>query len=102
MKKDSDYTASLAMNALDDIPDAKRNAKSITGLVKNGSRVTGYRLSDGEIIDKETGVSMAKNGEIRGVGIAHRQGKEYLKSIPDGTEDNNLSHLPTVSAKADL
>ena len=101
MKTASDDTASLAINALDDIPDAKCNAKNITGLVKSGSRVTGYQLSDGEIIDKETGVSMAKNGDIRGVGIAHRQGKEYLKSVPDGTEDNNLSHLPTVSAKVE-
>lgn len=101
MKTNSDTTASLAINALDDIPEAKNSAKSITGLVKSGSRVTGYQLSDGEIIDKETGVSMAKNGDISGVGIAHRQGKEYLKSIPDGTENNNLSHLPTVSAKVE-
>ncbi|MPN34354.1 hypothetical protein SDC9_181847 [bioreactor metagenome] len=42
---------------------------------------------------------MARQGEIAGVGIAHRKDTEYLKSIPDGTEDNNLSNLPTVSAE---
>ena len=40
---------------------------------------------------------MAKNGEIKGVGIAHRNDSEYLKSLPDGDEGNNLSNLPSVS-----
>ena len=39
----------------------------------------------------------AKDGEIRGVGIAHRKDTEYLKSIPDETENNNLSSLPSVT-----
>ena len=87
----------LPMSALDDIPQAKSDACEITGLVKESGRVTGYQLSSGSIISKEEGVSMAKAGGIKGVGIAHRNGKEYLKSLPDETEDNNLSHLPTVS-----
>lgn len=89
---------SFAMNTLDDIPKPSANAKEITGLVKQGGRVTGYRLSDNRIVDKEEGVALAKAGEIAGVGIAHRKDTEYLKSIPDGTDDNNLSHLPTVKA----
>ena len=47
---------------------------------------------------KEEGVDMAKAGEIEGVGIAHRKDNEYLKSLPDGSEDNNLGNLPAVSA----
>jgi len=43
-------------------------------------------------------VALARQGGIAGVGIAHRDGVEYLKSIPDGTQSNNLSHLPSVSA----
>jgi len=58
--------------------------------------VTGYKLSDGNILPKEEAISLARDGGIRGVGVAARNGNEYLKSIPDGTEDNNLSHLPTV------
>ena len=40
---------------------------------------------------------MAKQGQIAGVGIAHRCDTEYLKSIPDGSENNNLGNLPSVS-----
>lgn len=40
---------------------------------------------------------MAKHGQIAGVGIAHRGDTEYLKSIPDGSENNNLGNLPSVS-----
>ena len=39
---------------------------------------------------------MAKAGEIKNVGVAHRKDTEYLKSIPDGSEENNLGSLPTV------
>lgn len=89
----------LAYAALDEIPRVNNDAKEIVGLVKSGGKITGYRLSDGNTVSKEEGVTMAKSGEIRGVGIAHRKDSEYLKSLPDGTEGNNLSSLPTVSAK---
>lgn len=92
-----DDTASLAMNTLDDIPTPSNNAKDIVGLVKSSGRVDGYQLSDGTLVSKEQGVQLAKDGGINGVGIAHRNGNEYLKSIPDGTENNNLSNLPSVS-----
>lgn len=39
---------------------------------------------------------MAKAGDIRGVGVAHRKDTEYLKALPDGSENNNLGSLPTV------
>ena len=92
-----DLGAQLAYAALDDVPQAKANAKEIVGLVKSGGRITGYQLSDGSTVSKEEGVSMAKAGDIQGVGIAHRKDSEYLKSLPDGTEDNNLGNLPSVS-----
>ena len=62
----------LVKNTLDQIPHANCNAKWIVGLVKEGSRITG-------------------------VGITHRGDTEYLKSIPDGSENNNLGNLPSVS-----
>ena len=88
----------LPKAALDDIPTPKADAASITGLVKQGGKITGYQLSDDRIVSKEEGVSLARAGEIRGVGIAHRRDTEYLKSIPDDTESNNLSALPTVKS----
>ena len=87
----------LAKQTLDQIPQANTNAKCIVGLVKDGGRITGYQLSDETFVSKPEAVSMAKQGQIAGVGIAHCGNTEYLKSIPDGTENNNLGNLPSVS-----
>lgn len=98
--KDTDkniLSEALAMNTLDDIPTPKNNAKEIVGLVKSSGRITGYQLSDGSTVSKQEGVDMAKSGGIKGVGIAHRKDTEYLKSLPDDSENNNLSSLPSVS-----
>lgn len=89
--------ARLAYAALDDVPTPNADAKEIVGLVKQSGRITGYQLSNGETVSKEEGVAMAKAGEIQGVGVAHRKDTEYLKSLPDGTENNNLGNLPPVS-----
>ena len=87
----------LVKNTLDQIPQANSNAKRIVGLVKEGGRITGYQLSDNSIVEKQQAVDMAKQCQIAGVGIAHRGDTEYLKSIPDGSENNNLGNLPSVS-----
>lgn len=100
-EEQSRFASALAMSALDDIPTPAANAKNIVALLKDHGKISGYELSDGRQVSKEEGVNLARNGEIAGVGIAHRKGTEYLKSIPDGTEDNNLSSLPTVSGKSD-
>lgn len=90
----------LVKQTLDQIPQANANAKRIIGLVKEGGRITGYQLSDNTVIEKQQAVNMAKQGQIAGVGIAHRGDTEYLKSIPDGSENNNLGNLPSVSPKS--
>ena len=90
----------LVKNTLDEIPKAKADAKRIVGLVKKGGRIAGYQLSDNSIVEKQQAVNMAKQGQIAGVGIAHRGDTEYLKSIPDGSENNNLGNLPSVSPEA--
>lgn len=87
----------LPMMAMDDIPKAKSDASQIVALVKSGGSVTGYKLSDGRIVSREQGVDLARDGEISGVGIAHKKDTVYLKSLPDGTDANNLSHLPSIS-----
>ncbi|MBE6906821.1 MAG: DUF3892 domain-containing protein [Ruminococcaceae bacterium] len=75
------------------------NARTITGLVKEGGKVTGYRLSDNAVLEKAQAVQLARQGGIIGVGIAHRGDTEYLKSIPDGRDGNNLSNLPSISSE---
>ena len=87
----------LVKQTLDQIPQASSNAKRIVGLVKEDGRITGYQLSDNTIVKKQQAVNMAKQGQIAGVGIAHRGDTEYLKSIPDGSESNNLGNLPSIS-----
>lgn len=82
--------------ALDEIPTPSEDAVSITGLVKHRGRIEGYQLSDNRIVSRSEGVEMAKSGQIRGVGIAHRKDTEYLKALPDDEETNNLSSLPTI------
>lgn len=83
--------------AMDDIPTPAEDAVTITGLAKEHGRISGYQLSDNRIISRSEGVALARSGGIRGVGIAHNKDTEYLKSIPDESEGNNLSSLPTVN-----
>ena len=91
------YGKELVKQTLDQIPQANSNAKRIVGLVKECGRITGYQLSDNSIVEKQQAVNMVKQGQIAGVGIAHRGDREYLKSIPDSRENNNLGNLPSVS-----
>ncbi len=74
-------------------PDAQR----ITRLVKSAGRVEGYELANGEILSKKEGVALAKAGGIRGVAVAVRNGNEYLRSLPDGSENDNLGNLPSTT-----
>ena len=85
------------MNAISEIPKARANAQHVTALVKTSGRVTGYKLSNGKSVSKSDAVSLARKGGIAGVGISSRKGSEYLKSLPDGSEKNNLSNLPSVT-----
>lgn len=87
----------LPKMALKEIPTPNADAKSIVSLVKASGRITGYKLSDGRILNKAEAVTLAKQGEITGVGIAARNGNEYLKTIPDGSGNNNLGNLPSVT-----
>lgn len=96
---DNNNLSKLPMMALKDIPNPNADAKQIVALVKEEGRVVGYKLSDGQVLDKDESIKLAKQGGIRGVGIATRKGNEYLKSLPDESEGNNLSNLPSITKK---
>ncbi len=87
----------LPLNAMKEIPEPASDAKQITALVKEGGRITGYQLSDGQTLPKPDAVALARQGGILGVGISSRNGNEYLKSLPDQEEGNNLGNLPSVT-----
>ena len=89
--------STLPLMAMSEVPTPQPDAKHITALVKDSGKITGYQLSDGQIISKEQGVELARQGGIAGVGIATNQGTEYLKSLPDQSEGNNLSSLPSIT-----
>ena len=99
MEQNNQNLSNLPMNALQDIPTPKKDAQQIVALVREDGRVSGYKLSDGRILSREEGVQLAREGGIRGVGIATNKGTEYLKSLPNETEENNLGNLPSVSQK---
>ena len=40
---------------------------------------------------------MAKNGKILGVTVATNKVNEYLRSLTDDSEGNNLSNLPSIT-----
>lgn len=82
------------INIMNPVPN--KDAKSITGLVRKNGRIAGYELSDGRVLSKQEGVALAKRGGIRGVAIASRNGAEYLRSLPDGDESDNLGDLPSA------
>lgn len=97
MKMNNPNTSALPMMAIKEVPTPNADAATITGLVKEGGAIVGYQLSNGQTLTKDEGVALAKQGGIQGVGISERDGTEYLKSLPDNTEGNNLGNLPSVS-----
>jgi len=68
----------------------------IVAVRKNGKgNLTNFKLNNGQILDYEEAISMAKNGQIREVDVLDRKsGKKILRSEPDGIEENNLDNLP--------
>ena len=72
----------LAKNALDEIPKANADAKQIVGLVKENGKITGYKLSDETFVAKPQAVQMAKQGDIKGVGVATEAIRNTLNPSP--------------------
>lgn len=77
-------------------PSPGPDAFTVTGLVKSSGKISGYVLSDGRQVTKQEGVQLAKDNRIKGVAVAVKKGTEYLRSLPDGSEGNNLGSLPSV------
>ena len=86
---------------MDDIPQPKSDAKEIVGLVKSSERINGYQLSAGSTVSKAEGVALAKDGEIKGVGIAHKKDTEYLKRRNPLYRFYGLRHLHIKGFRTD-
>lgn len=95
--KNDGMMGGLPININKEVPTPSVEAKSITALIKHSGEVVGYELSSGERISKEDAVKRAKEGYISGVAIGvSKKGEEYLRSLPDQDEGNNLSSLPII------
>ena len=93
----NDPTLDLNSENLTSKSQYNTDKNSITAIMKHSGEITGYELSNGEKITKEKGVELAKAGTISGVSVAtSRNGEEYLRSLRDDDESNNLSSLPII------
>ena len=87
----------LPKNINKEVPSPNADAVRICKLVKQSGDVVGYELSNGQRVTKDEGIQMAKMGGIAGVAVATKKGNEYLRSLPDDDESNNLGNLPSIT-----
>lgn len=53
-------------------------------------------MISGNIYSINDAIMLARDGKIEGVNVAKaRNGREYLRSNPDGSKAGNLDNLPT-------
>ncbi|ACD23443.1 DUF3892 domain-containing protein [Clostridium botulinum] len=98
MNNNKEMLDGVSTNSTKEVTTPSSNSQSISAVIKNSGEITGYELSNGQRISKEEGVKMAKDGNIAGVSVSvSKKGEEYLRSLPDQNESNNLSSLPTIS-----
>ena len=81
------------------VSEGGANAEQITKLIKSGGEVVGYELESGKHISVEQAIDMARNNQLKHVGVStSKDGSEYIRSLADGDESNNLGNLPSISA----
>ncbi|MBB6214925.1 hypothetical protein HNQ80_001010 [Anaerosolibacter carboniphilus] len=58
--------------------------------------ITDVMLNDGNIYSITDAIELAKGHKIEGVNVGKaKNGREYLRSNPNGKESDNLDHLET-------
>lgn len=92
------HEANLSKNINQIISEGGPNAKQITKFIKQDNQVVGYVLSTGEKVSIEQAIQLAKQGMLEHVGVStSKDGSEYIRSLPDDDESNNLSNLPSIT-----
>lgn len=80
------------------ISEGGADAEQITKLIKSGGEVVGYELESGKHISVQQAIDMAKNNMLKHVGVStSKDGSEYIRSLADGDESNNLGNLPSIT-----
>ncbi|MBE6023142.1 MAG: DUF3892 domain-containing protein [Cellulosilyticum sp.] len=81
------------------VSEGGANAQAITKLIKSGGEVVGYELESGQHISVHQAIEMAKGNMLKHVGVStSKDGSEYIRSLADGDESNNLGNLPSITS----
>ncbi|WP_283152321.1 DUF3892 domain-containing protein [Guptibacillus hwajinpoensis] len=71
------------------------NSTHITAVRKNeDGDLIAFKTNTGEELDYIHALDAAKNGQLSGVDVFQKYGREIIRSEPDGTKENNFDHLP--------
>jgi len=65
--------------------------------VRHGSdgHLTDFQLNNGQELSYGQARAMAKDGKIKNIDVVNRKsGMDYIRSQPDGSNENNLNQLP--------
>lgn len=70
----------------------------ITKVRKNpDGDITDVMLENGNVYSINEAIDLARKGMLEGVNVGRaKNGREYLRSNPDGNEGNNLDNMPTM------
>lgn len=97
MENKEDLYLSHVVNEV--VSEGGQGAHQITKLIKSGGQVVGYELESGVHVSVQQAIDMAKHNQLEHVGVStSKDGSEYIRSLADGDESNNLGNLPSISA----
>jgi len=69
----------------------------ITNVRKNtDGDITAVKLDNNQEVNIQEAISMTQQGKIEGVNVSQaKNGRAYLRSNPNGSEQDNLDQMPT-------
>lgn len=81
------------------VSEGDEHAETIAKLIRSGGEVVGYELESGKQISVSQAIEMAKSNRLKHVGVStSKDGSEYIRSLADGDESNNLGNLPSITS----
>lgn len=76
----------------------KDTAKIVKVRKNNDGDITDIMLQNGNVFSIKEAIMMARDNKIEGVNVGKaKNGREFLRSDPNGIDSDNLDNLPTFS-----
>lgn len=60
----------------------------------NDGNITAVKTDAGQVYRIDQAIMQVRSGNIQGVQVVDREGKEFIRSYPDDKQSNNLDSLP--------